>query len=59
MIPVQMSSPGRLWDNARRFSPKLMTWEQVAERMGYELRNVYYLHGRALLEFAVPEEWRG
>lgn len=35
-----------------------MTWEQVAEAMGYELRNVYYLHGRALQAFTVPAEWR-
>ena len=23
-------------------------WEKIAERMGYEIRNVYILHGRAL-----------
>lgn len=27
-----------------------MTWEQIAQEMGYELRWVYELHGRALLQ---------
>jgi DNA-directed RNA polymerase specialized sigma24 family protein len=31
------------------------TWEQVAERMGYEVRTVYRLHGAALLKVRVPE----
>ena len=34
------------------------TWEQVAERMGLDLRWVYRLHGRALLMVRVPEEVR-
>ena len=35
-----------------------MTWEQVAERMGYEdVRWVYELHGRALSKISVPEEY--
>ena len=33
-----------------------LTWEQVAERMGLDLRWVYRLHGRALLRVRVPEE---
>jgi len=31
------------------------TWEQVATRMGVDLRWVYRLHGRALLRVKVPE----
>lgn len=31
------------------------TWEQVAERMGYEVRQIYRLHGVALLMVKVPE----
>lgn len=31
------------------------TWEQVAERMGYTIRNVQYLHGLALLRIIVPK----
>ena len=31
------------------------TWEDVAKRMGLDLRWVYRLHGRALLEVRVPE----
>ena len=34
------------------------TWEQVAERMGLDLRWVYRLHGKALLRVKVPEEIR-
>lgn len=34
-----------------------LTWEQVAERMGFEdVRWVYVLHGRALRLVKVPEE---
>lgn len=34
-----------------------LTWEQVAERMGYQdVRWVYELHGRALQRVKVPEE---
>lgn len=33
------------------------TWEQVAERMGYTIRNVTNLHGAALRRVQVPEEW--
>ena len=32
------------------------TWEQVAGRMGLDLRWVYRLHGRALTMVRVPEE---
>ena len=32
------------------------TWEQVAQRMGVDVRTVYRLHGRALLRVVVPEE---
>jgi DNA-directed RNA polymerase specialized sigma24 family protein len=33
-----------------------LTWEDVAKRMGLDLRWVYRLHGRALLCVKVPEE---
>ena len=33
-----------------------LTWEDVAKRMGMDLRWVYRLHGRALLMVRVPEE---
>ena len=33
-----------------------LTWEQVAQRMGRDIRWVYRLHGRALLMVKVPEE---
>lgn len=33
-----------------------LTWGQVAERMGYEVRQIYRLHGVALLKVKVPEE---
>lgn len=32
-----------------------MTWEQIAEATGYTLRNVYWLHGKALLCVRVPK----
>lgn len=35
------------------------TWEQVAQRMGLDLRWVYRLHGRALTMVRVPEEVSG
>lgn len=31
-----------------------MTWDQVADRMGCDVRNVYYLHGKALWRVKVP-----
>lgn len=34
-----------------------LTWEQVAERMGLDLRWVYRLHGRALMMVRVPDEY--
>ena len=36
-----------------------LTWEQVAQRMGLDVRWVYRLHGRALLPVKVPEEYTG
>lgn len=36
-----------------------MTWEQVAQRMGYEVRQIYRLHGVALWKVKVPEDWQG
>ena len=33
-----------------------LKWEDVAQRMGLDVRWVYRLHGRALLEVRVPEE---
>lgn len=32
-----------------------LTWEQVAQRMGLDIRWVYRLHGRALMCVKVPE----
>ena len=32
------------------------TWDQVAQRMGLDLRWVFRLHGRALLKVKVPKE---
>ena len=34
-----------------------LTWEQVAQRMGLDLRWVYRLHGKALMMVRVPEEF--
>ena len=36
----------------RYFSPQRMTWEEIAEKMGLDVRWVYRLHGEALLEYA-------
>ena len=36
-----------------------LTWEQVAQRMGYEVRQIYRLHGVALWKVKVPEDWQG
>lgn len=33
------------------------TWEQVAKQMNTDLRWVYRLHGRALLQIRVPDEF--
>ena len=33
-----------------------LTWEQVAQRMGLDVRWVYRLHGMALMMVTVPEE---
>ena len=33
-----------------------LSWQQIADEMGYELRNVYYLHGEALLCVTIPDE---
>lgn len=33
------------------------TWDQVAERMGLDKRWIFRLHGRALLQIAVPAEF--
>ena len=34
-----------------------MTWEQVAQRMGLDLRWVFRLHGKALLRVKLPDEF--
>lgn len=31
-----------------------MTWEAIADDLGYDVRNVYKLHGKALLALKVP-----
>lgn len=33
-----------------------LTWERVAERMGFEVRQIYRLHGQALLKVTVPKD---
>ena len=33
-----------------------MRWDQIAADMGYDVRNIYYLHGEALLCVAIPKE---
>jgi DNA-directed RNA polymerase specialized sigma24 family protein len=35
------------------------TWEQVAQRMGLDVRWVYRLHGKALLRVKVPDDFSG
>jgi DNA-directed RNA polymerase specialized sigma subunit len=32
------------------------TWEKVAEQMGYDVRHITRLHGKALLKVKVPEK---
>lgn len=34
-----------------------LKWERIAEIMGYELRNIHYMHGKALLRIRVPNEF--
>jgi len=36
-----------------------LTWEQVAQRMGYEVRQIYRLRGVALTMVRVPEDLQG
>ena len=31
------------------------SWEQIAEEMGYTVRNIHILHGEALQEIRVPD----
>lgn len=33
-----------------------MTWEQIAVKLGYDLRYTYKIHGRALQKISVPEK---
>ena len=33
-------------------------WERIADGLGYSVRSVYYIHGRALYKLQVPEEWK-
>lgn len=33
-----------------------LTWEQIADDMHYDVRNVYKLHGKALLKIKVPQK---
>lgn len=35
----------------------LLKWEDVAAKMGYELRQTFNLHGEALLRVKVPDEF--
>lgn len=34
-----------------------MSWDRIAEEMGYELRHIYRLHGKGLLCVRVPERF--
>lgn len=36
-----------------------ITWEQIAVDMGYELRYIHKLHGKALAEVKVPVSYEG
>lgn len=36
-----------------------ITWEQIAVDMGYELRYIHKLHGKALEEIKVPASYEG
>ena len=36
-----------------------ITWEQIAVDMGYELRYIHKLHGKALDEVKVPASYEG
>lgn len=33
-----------------------MSWEAIAKAMGYDVRNVYIIHGKALLKVRVPKD---
>lgn len=33
-----------------------LTWEEIAEKFGYEIRQVYRKHGKALLNFKLPKD---
>ena len=34
-----------------------MKWEEIAVKMGYEYRNILYIHGKALTHFVLPENF--
>ena len=36
---------------------RCMSWEKIAVKMGYEYRNILYLHGKALKHFQTPENF--
>ena len=36
---------------------RCMSWEKIAVKMGYEYRNILYLHGKALKHFQIPENF--
>lgn len=36
---------------------RLMSWEKIAVKIGYEYRNTLYLHGKALKHFQVPKNF--
>lgn len=35
----------------------LLKWEEIAVKIGYEYRNVLYIHGKALKHFQIPENF--
>lgn len=35
----------------------LLKWEEIAVEIGYEYRNVLYIHGKALKHFQIPENF--
>lgn len=34
-----------------------LKWEEIALKIGYEYRNVLYIHGRALRDLKIPEDF--
>ena len=56
MQAIDSVDDGRLREVLELYYIDHFTWEQVAERMHYSVRNVTYLHGLALQQVRVPGE---